>query len=73
MVFYHTSYKQLINNSSLHELLFIDSPLLTVHFKGDIETTENVERIFKRKLFRLCKLASADNEHRFYFPGLQCL
>ena len=43
------------------------------HFKGDIETIENFQRVFMRKLFRLCKLAPADYEHRLHFLGLQRL
>ena len=45
-------------------------PVWSPHFKSDIETIENVQRVFTRKLFRLCKLAPADHEHRLHFLGL---
>ena len=54
-------------------LLEYCTPAWSPHFEGDIETTENVQRVFTRKLFRLRKLASADYEHRLHFLGLQRL
>ena len=54
----------------VHPLLEYCTPVWSPHFKGDIETTENVQRVFTRKLFRLCKLAPADYEHRLHFLGL---
>ena len=54
-------------------LLEYCTPVWGPHFKGDIEKIENVQRVFTRKLFRLCKLAPADYEHRLHFLGLQRL
>ena len=50
----------------IHPLLEDCTPVWSPHFKGDINTIENVQRVLTCKVFRLCKLASADYEHRLH-------